>query len=954
MKTISARSLLLGTMAFSILGGATVSSAFCQQTASALPAGSGSGPGEQNAREARKAESTPNGSGALLAMISGSGRADRKLLGECPLKHTSVSASVSGYISRVTVTQTFENTFKDKIEAVYTFPLSDSGAVDAMTMKIGTRVIKGSIKKREEARQIYNQARSTGHVASLLDQERTNIFTQSVANIEPGAKVEITISYSELLPYEAGKYTFVFPTVVGPRFNPGTPHGHSGKGRAFDTDKVPDASRITPQLADEGTRAGHDISIAVGIHGGMPIANLSSKLHDVDIASEGAANAIVTLKNKSTIPNKDFVLTWDVAGEDLKSGYLTHRESKDKPGYFSLMIMPPKRVTPDKVSPKEMIFVIDCSGSQFGAPLDKAKETMKYILDHMNANDSFQVIAFNNSVRTLFSKPEVASSGMKERARRFIDALTADGGTWMAPAVESACQTAADGNRLRIVTFMTDGYVGNDLEIMGLVKKLRGTSRWFPFGTGNSVNRLLINGIAKEGGGEPEFVLLNSSGEEVGRKFYSRISSPVLTNVKVDYDGLAVKEVYPHNISDVWAEKPLYIKGRYLKPGAGTVTISGFAGGKPYSQKLSVNLPEENKANAVIAPIWARAKVDRLMSEDWFGAQAGNPNEELRDEIVQTALDHHIMTQYTSFVAVDESRVTKGGADKTVPVKVEVPDGVSREHATGEPGKTDFLNAPHQMQIIDERPMLTASSRFGLPKTSLDSFVFEAGGDAAQIYGDEGSYNVPPYFEFSAPHRIETGIHGVRRGGLTTLHGSLMPDALGGDEWVDGPEFTFSGPKAASPAPASGGAFSEFILDWAAGKAKTRIAPARGKQPAPSSEAATQVARTVNATANLTASTDDARSSTGANARLDAYLVRLIAGKSALPSTIKLDNGRVLIKVTLLKINERTLSLLRACGLKVTKTDANEVSVCGWILPAGLRHLAQQDCVKFIAALNAR
>lgn len=630
-------------------------------------------PGEQQAQSA--------GAGSLLAMTSAG-----KPVGQCALKHTSVSTKISGYVAKVTVKQSFTNPYKDKIEAIYTFPLSESGAVDSMTMKVGNRTIKGSIKKREEAKQIYEQAKAQGHVASLLDQERTNIFTQSVANIEPGANIDITITYVELLKYDAGKFSYTFPTVVGPRFIPGDATGKDGTGWAPDTTTVPDASKITPPVTPANTRAGHDISIDVDVDAGVPIQNISSKLHEITVTKVGNDEAKVSLKDKDTIPNKDFVLSWDVAGDALKSGYLTYRDSKTESGYFTLMLLPPKRVSVDKIAPKEMIFLIDCSGSQRGAPLDKAKETLRYIVDHMNPQDSFQIIAFATQQKLLFeNKAQQVTGARKIQANQFIDELQANGGTWMGPAVEKACSIPADEHRLRIVTFMTDGYVGNDLQILGLIKKNRSTSRWFSFGTGNSVNRMLIDGIAAEGGGEADYVLLNTSGAEVGKKFYDRISSPVLTDVSVDFGKLEVKEVFPKDVSDVWAEKPLYIKGRYLKPGAGTITLKGFSAGKPYTQTLAVNFPEINKNNEVLGSIWARAKVDRLQAEDYQGAQSGNINKEIKDEIIQTALEHHIMTNYTSFVAVEEKTVTKNGVMQTVTVPVEMPDGVSREGVFGEP-----------------------------------------------------------------------------------------------------------------------------------------------------------------------------------------------------------------------------------------------------------------------------
>lgn len=672
MKSFLAGAILVPTAIASLFSASLPLGVNAQQAIGAAIPGRASAP--KPVKEDQNNQFKADGSGTLVAML-GTG----KTLGQCPLKHTSVTANVSGYVARVTVKQVFENPFKDKIEAVYTFPLSETGAVDDMKMKVGERVIKGSIKKREEAKEIYENAKAHGQVAALLDQERPNIFTQSVANILPGNQIEVTLQYVDLLPYESGRYTFAFPTVVGPRFMPGTPVGKTGTGRLPDTSSVPDASKISPPVAPKGERAGHDISIDVNIDSGVPIHAIRSGLHEVTTTQPNAQTAKISLTNKNTIPNKDFVLSWDVASDQIKSGYLTYKPSKAADGYFTVMVMPPKRATPEQIQPKEMIFVIDCSGSQSGPPLEKAKETMRYIIEHMNKEDTFQIIAFSNDARPMFAKPMKVSPEMKKQAIHYINGLSANGGTWMAPAVEAACKTPADANRLRIVTFMTDGYVGNDMEILGMIKKLRGKSRWFSFGTGNGVNRFLIDSMAKEGGGEAEYVLLNSSGNVVGKKFYDRISSPVLTDIKLDFDGVQVKEVFPHEVSDVWAEKPLYIKGRYIKPGAGTISISGFSGGKPYLEKIKVNFPENAGGSESIGSVWARAKVDRLMSEDWMGAQSGSVNKELKDEIVKVALDHHIMTQYTSFVAVEEKTVTKGGVARTVAVPVELPDGVSRE-----------------------------------------------------------------------------------------------------------------------------------------------------------------------------------------------------------------------------------------------------------------------------------
>ncbi|MFN8601666.1 MAG: VIT and VWA domain-containing protein [Candidatus Binatia bacterium] len=602
------------------------------------------------------------GSGALDAIAP-----DGRALGGCPLEHTDVHATVAGFVARVEVTQTFRSTFAEPVEAVYTFPLSDRGAVDAMTMRIGDRTIEGQIRRREDARREYEQAKAAGKTASLLDEERPNVFTQRVANLMPGATVEIRIAYVEPLEFEAGTFSLVVPTVVGPRFSPpGTR----------------DADAVAPPVTAQGTRAGHDLSITVDIDAAVPIRDVASALHAVDVARPTPERARVTLRDQREIPNRDFVLRWSVSGDALQSGYLTYRPDAGD-GYVSLVLLPPKRVGASEAAPKEMVFVIDRSGSQMGAPLDKAKETMRYALDHMNPNDTFQVVDFGSTSNVLFAQPELATPEMKRRARQYIDALEANGGTMMADAIERVCAMPADANRLRIVTFMTDGYVGNDLEVLGLVKKLRARSRWFPFGTGNGVNRLLIDGMARLGGGEAEYVLLTSSGDEAGKRFYDRIASPVLTDVKVEWQGLDVVDVLPHEHADVWAERPLVIHARYRSAGTGQVVLTGFQHGRPYRQVLPVTLPEREQENGAIASMWARAKVEALTTQDLGAMQSGTFPKPLEEQIVQVALAHRLLTPFTSFVAVEERVVNEGGTSRTVRLPVEMPDGVRYEGVFG-------------------------------------------------------------------------------------------------------------------------------------------------------------------------------------------------------------------------------------------------------------------------------
>ncbi len=603
---------------------------------------------------------------------------------DCPLEHTDVRVSVSGFVARVHVTQRFRNPSPDAIEAVYTFPLSDRGAVDAMWMRTGGREIRGEIHRREEARRIYDDARAAGQVAALLDQERPNIFTQSVANVMPGATVEIEIHYVETLRFEAGTFSFAFPTVVGPRFIPGVPRDHSPRGTGWspDTGRVPDASRITPPVAPEGTRAGHDIAIEVALDAGVPILGLEAPLHRVDVERDGTDRAQVRLSRLGAIPNRDFVLRWTVATDQVTSGALAHRMPGEE-GFVSLVLLPPERVEPTRAVPKELVFVIDRSGSQRGLPLAKAKETMLWILDHMHPQDTFQVIDFGSTANRLFDRPRLAGPGMKARARAYVEALEANGGTLMAEAIREVAATPAEGGRLRVVAFMTDGYIGNDHEVLSLVREVRGTSRWFPFGTGNSVNRYLIEGMAREGGGEPEFVLLGEPGERVAERFWQRIASPVLTDVRVHFEGGGVHDVFPREPSDLWAERPLVFHARYARAGRMRVVVEGRHAGGPYREVMEVDLPRRARDHDALGSLWARAQVQTLLRRDLRALGNGTFPQAVREAVVEIALAHRLVTPFTSFVAVEDRVVNDGGQTRTVPVPVEMPQGVTHEGVFG-------------------------------------------------------------------------------------------------------------------------------------------------------------------------------------------------------------------------------------------------------------------------------
>jgi Ca-activated chloride channel homolog len=612
-----------------------------------------------------------------------------KALGLCPLKHTDVKAEISGFLSRVRVTQEFENNFSEKIEAVYVFPLPNNAAIDGLTMKIGERTIRGQIRKREEAKEIYEAAKSNGQVASLLEQERTNIFTQAVANILPGEKVTIEISYVETLKYEDGSYEFVFPMTVGPRYIPGNTTGQQSGGFSPDTDKVPDGSRITPQVAKE--RAGHDISIEVNLDAGVQLEKVESKTHAVDAAMLSANSYGVKLRNEKTIPNKDFILRYDVTGKKIEDAVLLHRGEKG--GYFTLLLQPPDEPRVADITPKEIVFVLDTSGSMSGFPIEKAKESMKLALDGLNPQDTFNLITFAGDTSVLFEKPVPANAANMKKAQAFLESRQGGGGTEMMKAIRAALEPSGSQQHLRIVCFMTDGYVGNEAEILAEIRKYN-NARVFSFGIGGSVNRMLLDKMAQEGRGEVEYVGLNDDGSAAAKRFHERVRSPLLTDISLDFGELAVADVYPKRVNDLFSAKPVVVHGRFTKAGSGVIRLKGKSAGRETVREIAVNFPETESRHDVLATLWARTRIDDLTSQDYE-----NNKPEIREQITGLGLEYRLMTQFTSFVAVEERIVTDGGQPRRIEVPVELPEGVSREGIFGDGGVTigGFVpsNQPH-------------------------------------------------------------------------------------------------------------------------------------------------------------------------------------------------------------------------------------------------------------------
>lgn len=713
-------------------------------------------------------------------------------VGACPLKHTDVRAEIIGFVARTTVRQIFENDTGRKIEAVYTFPLPQNAAVDAMVLEVGPRRIVGEIRERAEARAIYEAAVKAGHVAALLDQERPNIFTQAVANIEPGATITIEVRFAEMLKFDEGFFEWVFPMVVGPRYIPGGGSALAPGQRGTDTPQVPDGSKITPPVTPKGTRAGHDIAVQVTIDAGQPIYDLSSTQHEIDVVdakhSAGAADdtphrVTIRLRNEAEIPNRDFILRYRLATDEIGDAFLVHEDEHGR--FFTLVLQPPQRVAPAQRVPRELIFVLDTSGSMHGYPIEKSKELMRRMLATMGPRDTFNIITFAGHTAVLWDQPRPATRENVAAATTFVNTLRGGGGTEMMKAIEAALvqttlQSAApltstalvalpaddrvvtvlvniddimnwpppnfrstwaglavrlpgderrifeitgvpagaDGqgrkhflasgtwsvapqrNRfdvqrfewvddgygttpIRIVSFLTDGYVGNDMEIIAAIRRNAATTRVFSFGVGSSVNRFLLDGMAAAGRGEVEYVTLEAGADEAVQRFHDRVLAPVLTNIRIDWGTLPVEEVYPAEIPDLFAERPVLVHGRLRGPAQGTIVLAGQRADGPYAEPIPVAWPVAPPDRSVLPALWARAKVEHLMMMDYLAAQVQNMPDDRRAQIVELGVRYGILTQFTSFVAVETLTVTTDGEPVRIDVPVEMPQGVSREGVFG-------------------------------------------------------------------------------------------------------------------------------------------------------------------------------------------------------------------------------------------------------------------------------
>lgn len=561
-----------------------------------------------------------------------------------PLEHTSLTANVSGFVASVTLEQVFRNDLEEPFEAAYHFPLPTGAAVDSMLIRSGERVILGRIERKELARVIYRQARDAGLLAALLEQQRPNLFTQRVANIPPGEAVTVEIHYVQLLPYEEGEYEFLFPMVAGARAQDPTSQG--------DDEPV---EQHTP-----GTRPSENIDVTLSIDSGVPIEDLFSPTHLVDVDQHADDQVSVTLSDEDSIPNRDFVIRYRVGAEMPRAAVLSHQDERG--GFFTLMLQPGLDVPEELSTRRRLTFALDTSSSMLGRPMAQAQAVINEALATLGPNDELQVVTFSDLVRAY--APDGPVSGTDEQvigAEQFVDDARALGTTSMTAGIERVlAQGVADDDVLDMIVLVTDGYVASEQELMRQVHEHLGQRRLFTIGVGPAPNRFLLERLAELGHGSTIVVSPSEHPEVVAQNFLERIERPQLTDLQVEWGDLTVHDVYPRRLPDLFGGQPLLIRGRYDVPGEAAVTVRGRIAGRVWEERVPVVLHSPDRmGHEALAPIWARAAVHDHMNGLYL---RDDPDRE--DAITDLGLRFGLVTRFTSFVAVEDRFFTGlGGAD---------------------------------------------------------------------------------------------------------------------------------------------------------------------------------------------------------------------------------------------------------------------------------------------------
>ncbi len=587
--------------------------------------------------------------------------------------NTAIETEISGPAARVKVRQEFLNDGPNWVEGVYVFPLPDQAAVDRMRLHIGDRFIEGEVREKEQARKEYEQAREAGSKASLVEQQRANMFTTSVANIAPGETVIVEIEYLETLNFDDGIFSLRIPLTITPRYIPGTPlpvneADRKGSGWSADTTSVTDASAITPPVITKSTD--HRVTFSADINAGVELGLIASRYHPVDISAGGAGSDQqryhVTFRGKRVPLDHDIELIWKPIAADVPRATL-FTELVGGQMHGLLMVLPPDDLSvASPPVPREVIFVIDTSGSMHGTSLAQAKQALKLALRGLDTRDRFNVIQFNSYTSALFGASVVADSSNLSRAGRYVAALAADGGTEMAPAIKLALSTPPAESHLRQIVFITDGSVGNEEALFNLIERQLGNSRLFTVGIGSAPNSWFMRKAAEAGRGTFTTIsALHEVGEKMQRLF-SKLERPQVTDIVIEWPDGSEAESYPSTIPDLYAGEPVQLSTRLenLPRDGDLLVVRGQSARGGWDEQLEIRA---NVSHAGVGALWGRARIAALMDSERRGA----PEVETRSAILQTALDHHLVSKYTSLVAVDKTPVRPAEA---TPGKEQVPN----------------------------------------------------------------------------------------------------------------------------------------------------------------------------------------------------------------------------------------------------------------------------------------
>ncbi len=570
-----------------------------------------------------------------------------------PLKKTDARVRIAGVIAEIELRQMYRNTGDQVLEAIYVFPGSTRAAVHGLTMRVGERSIEARIAEKEAAKQEYEEAKAAGQTAALLEQERPNVFRMSVGHILPGDDVAVTLRYTELLVPTDRVYEFVFPTVVGPRYSnrPADASAAAGDGWVANPFLEPGAQKLAAPIFD----------ITVDLAAGLPLKEVICASHPVRIDYEGGERARVTLDgSEERGGDRDFVLRYRLAGKQIDTGLLLHEDGERRENFFLLTVQPPNRVKAADIPGREYVFVVDVSGSMSGFPLDTAKELLRDLFRDLRPTDRFNVMVFAGGSRWMANRSLVANNANLDRAIDFLQGQRGGGGTELGKALEGAFDLQADDGTSRNVIVITDGMVDFEREVFQLVRERIGDGNLFAFGIGSSVNRFLIEGLARAGQGEPFIVLDPSEARGVADRLREMIAAPVLTDVRIDFGKeFEVYDIEPSGYADVFADRPLTIRGKYRGEPGGKVTVSGVSG----KERLSLDLPVksgEERENPALAYLWARERI-AARADDFELTD----DDEAKSEVTNLGLTYGLLTRFTSFIAVDtETRPAAPGTEK--------------------------------------------------------------------------------------------------------------------------------------------------------------------------------------------------------------------------------------------------------------------------------------------------